>query len=59
MSLEDYKVEDDRFEYDEKGQMFCFPCCVCKHRLKSNYQLPCAYCQHNDLTIDDEEKGDK
>ena len=48
MSLEDYLVENDHFEFDVESSCleFDFPCCVCKHASKEEDEAPCRDCDH-------------
>ena len=45
MSLQDYEVNNDKFEAYENP--FCFPCHACKHRFRAFKQEPCRSCGHN------------
>jgi hypothetical protein len=47
MSLRDYDVKRDKFEFDEHTSWWCFPCCVCKHCKKRATEEPCRTCDHN------------
>jgi rRNA maturation endonuclease Nob1 len=47
MGLEDYKVESDKFEAEESGAGYGFPCNECKHRHKQASSKPCKHCGHN------------
>ena len=46
MSIRDYSVERDHFNYDNKHAMD-FPCCVCTHNVVSDRDEPCRRCDHN------------
>ena len=50
MSLKDYEVERDHFEYLEYNHRdwdLCFPCCVCSYNQKEPNDSPCNDCDHN------------
>ena len=52
MSLKDYEVENDKFEYEIEGVIgFCFPCVCCKFRPLKDTDYPCSECGHN-LNLD-------
>lgn len=46
MSLQDYAVKRDKFEYDDSS-VFDFPCTVCKSKTKQDTDEPCRTCDHN------------
>lgn len=47
MSLQDYAVERDRFEFSDEALDFCFPCSACKFVKKAHWEEPCKHCDHN------------
>ena len=47
MGLENYIVRSDKFEADEHGFAFSFPCCVCLNRNVKDTDDPCIHCGHN------------
>jgi hypothetical protein len=54
MSLRDWSCDNDKFEPadDCRGlSRLHFPCCVCKHRDKTDRDDPCSKCGHN-LNVD-------
>jgi hypothetical protein len=53
MSLEDYKVQRDKFEPETKSY-FAFPCYCCIHRFKGDNEEPCRTCDHNITSVDDD-----
>jgi hypothetical protein len=54
MSLKDYAVNRDKFEYGLNYSMFGFPCCVCEHREgKAQNVEPCRTCDHNVNAVKD------
>lgn len=56
MSLEDYYVDNDKFEYVDEEFAAVFPCCCCKHRFKQINDLPCSECGNNlDSSLPDKE----
>ena len=58
MSLKDYEVENDKFEYETEGVIgFCFPCCCCKFRPLKDTDYPCSECDHNLNVVSQGEKS--
>lgn len=55
MGLEEYYVNRDKFEYDERFGTLSFPCCVCVYRTKLDSEDPCRTCGHNLLSVDEDE----
>ena len=55
MSLDEYKVARDKFEYDDHSMMI-FPCCVCKHRYGQIKDEPCRTCDHNANSENDDKE---
>jgi len=54
MSLKDYAVNRDKFEYGLNYSMFGFPCCVCEHREgKAHNVALCRTCDHNVNAVKD------
>ena len=47
MGLKEHEVERDKFEFDDEGPGFEFPCIVCKHRNVRDSEEPCMTCDHN------------
>lgn len=45
--VEEYLVENDKFEFDEKAERFSFPCCACRFRYHPGNGVPCDQCGHN------------
>ena len=37
----------DKFEFEESGHQFAFPCCVCIHRHGTDRDEPCRSCINN------------
>jgi hypothetical protein len=56
MSLREFDVVHDKFEFDEYGPL-CFPCCACKHRLAKDDEEPCRTCDHNSNAVEDNAKA--
>lgn len=49
MAIGEYAVPDDFFQYNTPGSDgLRFPCCVCRHQVKSSMEIPCRFCGHND-----------
>jgi hypothetical protein len=48
MSLKDYEVENDKFEYGTECKIeYHFPCCCCKFIHGKCNDYPCSECGHN------------
>lgn len=56
MSLDKYKVARDKFALDDTASVFCFPCCACLHRKRSEHDNPCRTCDHNRNAVPDEKE---
>ena len=57
MSLQDYKVNRDKFLIDLTGSVglgLSFPCVCCTHRKMKDSQEPCRTCDHNCNAVKDE-----
>ena len=47
MSLKDFDVESDNFEFDrERAEGYCFPCCFCRFCNIKDTDYPCYECGH-------------
>ena len=51
MGINDYFVNNDKFEFDENAFDFYFPCCACIHRKGRDCDEPCVRCDHNIFSI--------
>lgn len=45
--IEVYNVNSDKFELDEKGMVYSFPCNCCIHVSGEEFEEPCNSCGHN------------
>ena len=53
MAISEYAVPDDFFHVEDNAiDKFGFPCCVCRHKIKSGNQIPCKFCGHNENAED-------